>query len=88
MSQKLFCILNHKNPGSRWYNNGCFKSSKPIIGEDVSSVILDYFKRGNVLSTWNYTRISLIPRVENLAIATKYKAIVGYHTYPNASPRC
>jgi hypothetical protein len=46
-----------------------------IIGNDVSAVIFEFFKSGNLLKSINYTHVTLIPKVKAPDTMTKFRPI-------------
>lgn len=64
----LMSTPNEKAPGLDGYNNLIFlKHTWEIIGDDISDVVLDFLKLGEILKCINVTSITLIPKVKSLA---------------------
>ena len=43
------------------YNNKFYKTTWPIVGEDIVHAIFQFFENGKMLQSWNTTTITLIP---------------------------
>ncbi|KAL0405898.1 UNVERIFIED_CONTAM: LINE-1 retrotransposable element O protein [Sesamum latifolium] len=61
-SSKLFDIDEVKAPGPDGYSSGFFKAAWPILGEEVTRAIMDFFVTGRLLKQVNSTLISLLLR--------------------------
>ncbi|XP_020249281.1 uncharacterized protein LOC109826671 [Asparagus officinalis] len=70
----ILSIDDNKAPGSDGYRVAFYKSAWPVVREEVSSPILDFFKDGKMLGMVNSTSITLIPKV----LANRIKPIIGY----------
>ena len=46
-----------------------------IVGNDVSSAVLDFLNFGNMILEINYTHIVLIPKIKSLEKMTDFKPI-------------
>lgn len=64
-----------KSPGSDGFNNLFFKLCGPIVGEDVSTTIKDFFHNGKMLKELNYAFVTLILKIENLTSAANFSLI-------------
>ncbi|KAL2230740.1 UNVERIFIED_CONTAM: hypothetical protein Sindi_1668400 [Sesamum indicum] len=49
VKQAIFDIAEDKAPGPDGYSSGFFKAAWPIIGQEVSSAVLDFFHTGRIL---------------------------------------
>ncbi|KAL0448909.1 UNVERIFIED_CONTAM: hypothetical protein Slati_1447300 [Sesamum latifolium] len=58
----VFDIDEVKAPGPDGYSSGFFKAAWPIIGEEVTRAIMEFFRTGRLLKHVNSTLISLIPK--------------------------
>ncbi|KAK4384265.1 hypothetical protein Sango_3077900 [Sesamum angolense] len=59
----IFNIEEDKAPGPDGFSSGFFKAAWPIIGEEVSKAIIDFFTTGCLLKQLNATLLTLIPKV-------------------------
>lgn len=71
----MFEIDSNKSPGPDGYGSGFFKATWNVIGEDISCAILDFFNNGKLLTQFNTTMITLIPKVKVPENASQYRPI-------------
>ncbi|KAL2253026.1 UNVERIFIED_CONTAM: hypothetical protein Sindi_0097300 [Sesamum indicum] len=65
VKQAIFDIAEDKAPGPEGYSSGFFKAAWPIIGQEVSSAVLDFFHTGRILKQINTRLLALIPKVHS-----------------------
>ncbi|KAL0439849.1 UNVERIFIED_CONTAM: LINE-1 retrotransposable element O protein [Sesamum latifolium] len=75
VKQALFDIEEDKALGPDGYSSGFFKAAWPIIGEEVSRAVLDFFATGRLLKQVNSTLISLIPKVTTPTVVAEFRPI-------------
>ncbi|XP_022014769.1 uncharacterized protein LOC110914278 [Helianthus annuus] len=75
VKKAMFSIGIDKAPGPDGYSAAFFKSAWPIIGNDVTCAILDFFETGKLLQELNHTTIVLIPKVPTPATVVDYRPI-------------
>ncbi|KAL2248030.1 UNVERIFIED_CONTAM: hypothetical protein Sindi_2655300 [Sesamum indicum] len=63
VKQAVFDIAEDKAPGPDGYSSGFFKAAWPIVGQEVTSAVLDFFNTGRLLKQINTTLLALIPKV-------------------------
>ncbi|KAL2230746.1 UNVERIFIED_CONTAM: hypothetical protein Sindi_1669000 [Sesamum indicum] len=63
VKQAIFDIAEDKAPGPDGYSSGFFKAAWPIVGQEVTSAVLDFFNTGRILKQINTTLLALIPKV-------------------------
>ncbi|GAB2291433.1 hypothetical protein Dimus_038162 [Dionaea muscipula] len=71
----LCMIQEDKAPGMDGYTSLFFKKAWGIVGEDVSSVILEFFRTGCLLHEINSTVLHLIPKRVNASKASEFRPI-------------
>ncbi|KAL0286161.1 UNVERIFIED_CONTAM: hypothetical protein Sradi_7155500 [Sesamum radiatum] len=71
----VFDIDEVKAPGPDGYSSGFFKAAWPIVGEEVTRAVLEFFQTGRLLKQVNATLISLIPKVANPTTVTEFRPI-------------
>ncbi|XP_059627223.1 uncharacterized protein LOC132270018 [Cornus florida] len=71
----LFSLNSGKAPGPDGYNAHFFKKAWPVIGEDVTRAVRDFFTTGKLLREVNSTYISLVPKVPNPFIISQFRPI-------------
>ncbi|KAL0401943.1 UNVERIFIED_CONTAM: hypothetical protein Slati_4224200 [Sesamum latifolium] len=75
VKQAVFDIAEDKAPGLDGYSSGFFKAAWPVIGKEVTQVILDFFATGRLLKQVNATLLSLIPKVQNPTLVAEFRPI-------------
>ena len=68
-------MSDDKSLGSDGFLARFFKHNWKIMKEDVSEMILEFFKSGYLLKEWNATFIALIPKFEKAIEPKDYRAI-------------
>ncbi|KAK4381000.1 polyprotein [Sesamum angolense] len=68
-------ILRRTKPLTRWFSSGFFKAAWPVVGEEVSNAIRDFFKTGRLLKQLNATLLTLIPKVRNPQSVAEFRPI-------------
>ncbi|KAL2240857.1 UNVERIFIED_CONTAM: hypothetical protein Sindi_0726900, partial [Sesamum indicum] len=63
VKQAVFDIAEDKASGPDGYSSGFFKAAWPIVGQEVTTAVLDFFNTGRLLKQINTTLLALIPKV-------------------------
>ncbi|KAL0420749.1 UNVERIFIED_CONTAM: hypothetical protein Slati_3097800 [Sesamum latifolium] len=71
----VFDIDEVKAPGLDGYSSGFFKAAWPIIREEVTRAIMEFFRTGRLLKQVNSTLISLIPKVNTPTVVAEFRPI-------------
>ncbi|KAL0295386.1 UNVERIFIED_CONTAM: Transposon TX1 uncharacterized protein [Sesamum calycinum] len=71
----FFDIEEDKAPGPDGFSSGFFKAAWPVVGEEVSSAIIDFFKTGRLLKQLNATLLTLIPKVRTPHSVAEFRPI-------------
>ncbi|KAL2252696.1 UNVERIFIED_CONTAM: hypothetical protein Sindi_0064300 [Sesamum indicum] len=58
----VFDIAKDKAPGPDGYSLGFYKAVWPVVGEEVTEAVLDFFSTGRILKQINTTLLALIPK--------------------------
>ncbi|XP_070022732.1 uncharacterized protein [Nicotiana sylvestris] len=66
VKQALLGIDDNKAPGCDEYNSYFFKKIWHIVGEEITTVVQDFFESANMCKAINCTTIILIPKIQNL----------------------
>ncbi|KAL0402272.1 UNVERIFIED_CONTAM: hypothetical protein Slati_4257100 [Sesamum latifolium] len=61
----IFDIAEDKSPGPDGYSFGFYKAAWPVIGEEVTREIMEFFSTGRFLRQLNATLLALIPKLIN-----------------------
>lgn len=75
VKKAMFNIGKNKSPGPDGYSSGFYKKTWCIVGQDISEVVLDFFRNGRLLKQINSTVIALIPKVEKPEYARQFRLI-------------
>ncbi|KAL2224830.1 UNVERIFIED_CONTAM: hypothetical protein Sindi_2936800 [Sesamum indicum] len=79
VKQAVFDIDEDKAPGPDGYSSGFFKAAWPIVGQEVTSAVLDFFSTGRLLKQINTTLLALIPKVYSPMTLIDLEEIFSYH---------
>ncbi|KAL0455360.1 UNVERIFIED_CONTAM: hypothetical protein Slati_0875200 [Sesamum latifolium] len=71
----FFDVEEDKSPGPDGYSSGFFKAAWPIIGEEVTQAILEFFLNGKLLKQVNATLLVLIPKVQAPSRVSDFRPI-------------
>ncbi|KAK4384062.1 Retrovirus-related Pol polyprotein from type-2 retrotransposable element R2DM [Sesamum angolense] len=71
----FFDIEEDKAPGPDGFSSGFFKAAWPVVGEEVSKAIIDFFKTGRLLKQLNATLLTLIPKVRTPHSVAEFRPI-------------
>ncbi|KAL0439717.1 UNVERIFIED_CONTAM: hypothetical protein Slati_2454700 [Sesamum latifolium] len=77
----VFDIDEVKAPGPDGYSSGFFKAAWPVVGEEVTRAILEFFRTGRLLKQVNITLISLIPKVATPTVVVEFRPISCCKTF-------
>ncbi|KAL2246969.1 UNVERIFIED_CONTAM: hypothetical protein Sindi_2549200 [Sesamum indicum] len=75
VKQAVFDIAEDKAPGPDGYSSGFFKAAWPIVGQEVTSAVLDFFSIGRLLKQINTTIFALIPKVHSPMTVSDFRPI-------------
>ncbi|KAL2248049.1 UNVERIFIED_CONTAM: hypothetical protein Sindi_2657200 [Sesamum indicum] len=77
VKQAVFDIADDKAPGPDGYSSGFFKAAWPVVGQEVTKAVLEFFSTGKLLKQVNSTLLALIPK----------ELLTGYNQV-RLPPRC
>lgn len=63
LKQAVFDIADDKAPGPDGYSSGFIKAAWPVVGQEVTKAVLEFFSTGKLLKQVNSTLLALIPKV-------------------------
>ncbi|KAL2237250.1 UNVERIFIED_CONTAM: hypothetical protein Sindi_0916700 [Sesamum indicum] len=75
VKQAVFAIAEDKAPGPDGYSSGFFKAAWPVVGEEVTKVVLDFFSTGKLLKQINSMILALIPKVHTPISVNDFRPI-------------
>ncbi|KAL2225755.1 UNVERIFIED_CONTAM: hypothetical protein Sindi_3051300 [Sesamum indicum] len=75
VKQAVFDIAEDKAPGPDGYSSGFFKAAWPIVGQEVTSAVLDFFSTGRLLKQINTTLLTLLPKVHSPMTVSDFRPI-------------
>ncbi|KAL2252021.1 UNVERIFIED_CONTAM: hypothetical protein Sindi_2324400, partial [Sesamum indicum] len=71
----VFDIADDKAPGPDGYSSRFFKAAWPVVGEEVTRAVLDFFSTGKLLKQVNSTILALIPKVHTPMSVNDFRPI-------------
>ncbi|KAL2251939.1 UNVERIFIED_CONTAM: hypothetical protein Sindi_2316200 [Sesamum indicum] len=75
VKQAVFDIADDKAPGPDGYSSRFFKAAWPVVGEEVTRAVLDFFSTGKLLKQINSTILALIPEVHTPMSVNDFRPI-------------
>ncbi|KAL2225254.1 UNVERIFIED_CONTAM: hypothetical protein Sindi_3094700 [Sesamum indicum] len=76
VKQAMFDIADDKGtPGPDGYSSRFFKAAWPVVGEEVTRAVLDFFSTGKLLKQVNSTILALIPKVHTPMSVNDFRPI-------------
>ncbi|KAL2230770.1 UNVERIFIED_CONTAM: hypothetical protein Sindi_1671400 [Sesamum indicum] len=75
VKQAVFDIADDKPPRPDGYSSGFFKAAWPMVGEEVTRAVLDFFSTGKLLKQINSTILALIPKVHTPMSVNDFRPI-------------
>ncbi|KAL0439658.1 UNVERIFIED_CONTAM: LINE-1 reverse transcriptase [Sesamum latifolium] len=75
VKEALFDNGEDKAPGPDGFSSGFFKAAWPVIGDEVTATIQDFFNSGKLLKQINCTLLSLIPKVASPNVVGDFSPI-------------
>ncbi|KAL2224551.1 UNVERIFIED_CONTAM: hypothetical protein Sindi_3020600, partial [Sesamum indicum] len=75
VKQAVFDIAEDKAPGPDGYSSGFFKAAWPVVGQEVTKAVLDFFSIGKLLKQVNSTILALLPKVHTPMTVGDYRPI-------------
>ncbi|KAK4390090.1 hypothetical protein Sango_2072300 [Sesamum angolense] len=87
----IFDITEEKSLGPDGYSSSFYKAAWPVIGEEVTKAIMEFFSTGCLLRQLNVTLLALIPKVKEQSISLfkrgleMFASLVGLHVSPTKS---
>ncbi|XP_021715738.1 uncharacterized protein LOC110683654 [Chenopodium quinoa] len=74
-ASSLPAIGDDKAPGIDGFNAVFFKKSWPMIKTDIYTAIFSFFETGVIAKQWNYTTITLVPKVQHPSYVREFRPI-------------
>ncbi|KAL0318194.1 UNVERIFIED_CONTAM: Transposon TX1 uncharacterized protein [Sesamum calycinum] len=71
----VFDIEEDRAPGPDGYSSGFFKAAWPVVGEEITAAVMDFFTTGRLLKQVNATLITLIPKVSAPSLVDDFRPI-------------
>ncbi|KAL0287048.1 UNVERIFIED_CONTAM: putative ribonuclease H protein [Sesamum radiatum] len=75
IKEALFDIDEDSAPGPDGYTSAFFKDAWPVVGEEVSAAVTEFFRTGKLLKQINATLLVLIPKVQLPSQVSDYRPI-------------
>ncbi|KAL2922482.1 LINE-1 reverse transcriptase-like protein [Bienertia sinuspersici] len=80
VKEAIFSIHGDKSPGPDGFGTHFYKHNWELIGEEVTTAILDFFNSGKLLKEINNTFLVLIPKVSKPQDVTEFRPIACCNT--------
>ncbi|KAL0361809.1 UNVERIFIED_CONTAM: Retrovirus-related Pol polyprotein from type-2 retrotransposable element R2DM [Sesamum radiatum] len=71
----FFDIAEDKAPGPDGYSAAFFKAAWPVVGEEMTQAVLEFFQNGRLLKQVNATLFTLIPKVRAPTTVSDFRPI-------------
>ncbi|KAL0352456.1 UNVERIFIED_CONTAM: Retrovirus-related Pol polyprotein from type-2 retrotransposable element R2DM [Sesamum calycinum] len=71
----IFDIAEYKSLGPDGYSSSFYKAAWPVIGEEVTKAIMEFFSTGLLLRQLNATLLALIPKVQYPSTVSEFRPI-------------
>ncbi|KAK4380914.1 hypothetical protein Sango_3020500 [Sesamum angolense] len=75
IKEAIFDIDEDSAPGPDGYTSAFFKAAWPVVGEDISEAVNEFFRTGRLLKQINATLLVLIPKVQMPSQVSDYRSI-------------
>ncbi|KAL2226589.1 UNVERIFIED_CONTAM: hypothetical protein Sindi_2017600 [Sesamum indicum] len=75
VKQAVFDIADDKAPGPDGYSSGFFKAAWPVVGQEVTKAVLEFFSTSKLLKQVNSTLLALIPKVHTPMTIGDFRSI-------------
>ncbi|KAL0347781.1 UNVERIFIED_CONTAM: hypothetical protein Scaly_1794100 [Sesamum calycinum] len=75
VKQAIFHISDNKAPGPDGYSACFFKRAWHIVGDQVCTAVLDFFRSGRLLRQLNHSIIALVPKSDHCPAVADYRPI-------------
>ncbi|KAL0455613.1 UNVERIFIED_CONTAM: LINE-1 reverse transcriptase [Sesamum latifolium] len=75
VKEAVFDIAEDKTPGPDGFSSRFYKAAWPVIGDEVTRAVQDFFVTGKLLKQINSTLLSLIPKVVSPVTVSDFRPI-------------
>ncbi|KAL0362130.1 UNVERIFIED_CONTAM: putative mitochondrial protein [Sesamum calycinum] len=75
VKQAIFHISDNKAPGQDGYSACFFKRAWHIVGDQVCTTVLDFFRSGRLLRQLNHSIIAIVPKSDHYPTVADYRPI-------------
>lgn len=80
IEQTMKAMPSEKAPGLDGYTTEFFKEFWPVVGKDVTQVVMQFFENGKLLQALNNTSVTLVPKVTNPTYVKDFRPIACCNT--------
>ena len=75
IKKAVFDIGEDKAPGPDGYSSGFYKKAWPVVGQEITKAVLDFFSTGKLLKQINSTILTVIPKVHSPTSVADFRPI-------------
>lgn len=75
MKKAIFQMNSYEFPRIDGFKSRFYKYAWPIIREDVTNAVLEFFKNSKILRKINSTSAALIPKIDRPKFASQFRPI-------------
>lgn len=72
---EFFALPSNKSPGPDGYTSEFFRKTWSIVGPSLIEAVQEFFTSGRILSQWNSTSVTLVPKKQNADKLTDFRPI-------------
>ncbi|KAL2224782.1 UNVERIFIED_CONTAM: putative mitochondrial protein [Sesamum indicum] len=75
IKKAVFDIGEDRAPGPDGYSSGFYKKAWPVVGQEITKAVLDFFSTGKLLKQINSTILMVIPKVHSPTSIADFRPI-------------
>ncbi|KAL2250081.1 UNVERIFIED_CONTAM: putative mitochondrial protein [Sesamum indicum] len=75
IKETVFDIGEDRAPGLDGYSSGFYKNAWPVVGQEITKAVLEFFSMGKLLKQINSTILTVIPKVHSPTFVADFRPI-------------